>query len=129
MIGGPDRFFEGSERYQYGPPIRPEGRAIEAAKAMKAGRGSIASCSACLTVSIGPVDPSPSPPAPRRSRSLWEKENRHHESISSGVPNGQEFTKTMQDNLHQGRCPSTIYAVEWNRLGDLAETGGIPQAR
>src|SRR5436305_1430876 len=34
MIGGPTG-FDGSERYQYGPDT-PEGRAVEAAKAMKA---------------------------------------------------------------------------------------------
>ena len=60
-------------------------------------------------------------------KDLWEKETGIPLEIV-GVPNGQEFTKTMQDISTKGGAYD-IYAVEWNRLGDLAETGGIAQAR
>ena len=56
-------------------------------------------------------------------KDLWEKETGIPLEIV-GVPNGQEFTKTMQDISTKGGAYD-IYAVEWNRLGDLAETGGI----
>ena len=56
-------------------------------------------------------------------KDLWEKETGITLEIV-GVPNGQEFTKTMQDISTKGGAYD-IYAVEWNRLGDLAETGGI----
>ncbi len=56
-------------------------------------------------------------------KDLWEKETGIPLEIV-GVPNGQEFTKTMQDISTKGGA-FDIYAVEWNRLGDLAETGGI----
>ena len=47
MIGGPTG-FDGAERYQYGADT-PEGRAIEAAKAMKGRQASTRSCSAFRT--------------------------------------------------------------------------------
>ena len=56
-------------------------------------------------------------------KELWEKETGITLEIV-GLPNGQEFTKTMQDISTKGGAYD-IYAVEWNRLGDLAETGGI----
>lgn len=40
------------------------------------------------------------------------------------LPNGQEFTKVMQEISTNGGG-FVIYSVEWNRLGDLVESGGI----
>jgi multiple sugar transport system substrate-binding protein len=119
MIGGPTG-FDGAERYQYGPDT-PEGRAIEAAKAMKA--------SGVDKIVLGLSDGSigqltqPFPAGAPSIKALWEKETGITLEIV-GVPNGQEFTKTMQD-ISTKSGAYDIYAVEWNRLGDLAETGGI----
>jgi multiple sugar transport system substrate-binding protein len=119
MVGGPTG-FEGAERYQYGPET-PEGRAVEAAKAMKAdGVNKIV-----LGLSDGSIGQltQPFPAGAPSIKDLWEKETGITLEIV-GVPNGQEFTKTMQDISTKGGAYD-IYAVEWNRLGDLAETGGI----
>jgi multiple sugar transport system substrate-binding protein len=56
-------------------------------------------------------------------KELWEKETGLPLEIV-GVPSGQEFTKTMQDISTKGAA-FDIYAVEWNRLGDLAESNGL----
>ena len=121
MIGGPTG-FDGAERYQYGPDT-PEGRAIEAAKAMK-GAGN-APAKIVLGLSDGSIGQltQPFPAGAPSIKDLWEKETGIPVEIV-GVPNGQEFTKTMQDISTKGGAYD-IYAVEWNRLGDLAETGGI----
>jgi multiple sugar transport system substrate-binding protein len=119
MIGGPTG-FEGAERYQYGADT-PEGRAIEAAKSLKA--------SGVDRIVLGLSDGSigqltqPFPAGAPSIKELWERETGITLDIV-GVPNGQEFTKTMQDISTKGGAYD-IYAVEWNRLGDLAETGGI----
>ncbi len=119
MIGGPTG-FDGAERYQYGADT-PEGRAIEAAKSLKA--------SGVDKIVLGLSDGSigqltqPFPAGAPSIKELWEKETGITLEIV-GVPNGQEFTKTMQDISTKGGAYD-IYAVEWNRLGDLAETGGI----
>lgn len=121
MIGGPTG-FDGSERYQYGPDT-PEGRAIEAAKAMKgAGKAPAKIVLGLSDGSIGQLT-QPFPAGAPSIKDLWEKETGIPLEIV-GVPNGQEFTKTMQDISTKGGAYD-IYAVEWNRLGDLAETGGI----
>lgn len=120
MIGGPTG-FDGAERYQYNADT-PEGRAIEAAKALKAaGKGS----KIVLGLSDGSIGQltKPFPAGAPAIKDLWEKETGITVEIV-GVPNGQEFTKTMQDISTKGGA-FDIYAVEWNRLGDLAETGGI----
>lgn len=119
MIGGPTG-FEGAERYQYGPET-PEGRAVEAAKAMKAA-GVDKIVLGLSDGSIGQLT-QPFPAGAPSIKDLWEKETGITLEIV-GVPNGQEFTKTMQDISTKGGAYD-IYAVEWNRLGDLAETGGI----
>ncbi|MGO4833081.1 extracellular solute-binding protein, partial [Rhizobiaceae sp. 2RAB30] len=121
MIGGPTG-FDGAERYQYGPDT-PEGRAIEAVKAMK-GAGT-APARIVLGLSDGSIGQltQPFPAGAPSIKELWEKETGIPLEIV-GVPNGQEFTKTMQDISTKGGAYD-IYAVEWNRLGDLAETGGI----
>lgn len=121
MIGGPTG-FEGAERYQYGPDT-PEGRAVEAIKAMK-GAGT-APARIVLGLSDGSIGQltQPFPAGAPSIKELWEKETGIPLEIV-GVPNGQEFTKTMQDISTKGGA-FDIYAVEWNRLGDLAETSGI----
>ena len=121
MIGGPTG-FDGAERYQYGPDT-PEGRAIEAAKALK-GEGK-APTRIVLGLSDGSIGQltKPFPDGAPSIKDLWEKETGITLDIV-GVPNGQEFTKTMQD-ISTKAGAYDIYAVEWNRLGDLAETGGI----
>jgi multiple sugar transport system substrate-binding protein len=119
MIGGPTG-FDGAERYQYGPDT-PEGRAVEAAKAMKAS-GTDKIVLGLSDGSIGQLT-QPFPAGAPSIKDLWEKETGITLEIV-GVPNGQEFTKTMQDISTKGGAYD-IYAVEWNRLGDLVETGGI----
>ncbi|WP_112821847.1 extracellular solute-binding protein [Rhizobium sp. UBA1881] len=121
MIGGPTG-FDGAERYQYGPDT-PEGRAIEAVKALK-GSGK-APTKIVLGLSDGSIGQltKPFPAGAPSIKDLWEKETGIVLDVV-GVPNGQEFTKTMQDISTKGGA-FDIYAVEWNRLGDLAETGGI----
>ena len=121
MIGGPTG-FPGAERYQYGPDT-PEGRAIEAAKAM------VANGTAPSRIVLGLSDGSigqltqPFPAGAPSVKELWERETGITIEIV-GLPNGQEFTKVMQDISTQGGGYD-IYSVEWNRLGDLAESGGI----
>jgi len=121
MIGGPTG-FDGAERYQYGADT-PEGRAIEAAKSLKAsGKAPERIVLGLSDGSIGQLT-QPFPKGAPSIKDLWEKETGIKLDIV-GVPNGQEFTKTMQDISTKGGA-FDIYAVEWNRLGDLAETGGI----
>lgn len=121
MVGGPTG-FDGAERYQYGPDT-PEGRAIEAVKSLKgAGKAPDRIVLGLSDGSIGQLT-QPFPAGAPSIKELWEKETGITLDIV-GVPNGQEFTKTMQDISTKGGA-FDIYAVEWNRLGDLAETGGI----
>lgn len=121
MIGGPTG-FAGAERYQYGPDT-PEGRAIEAINAMK-GAGNAPS-RIVLGLSDGSIGQltQPFPAGAPSIKELWEKETGITLEIV-GVPNGEEFTRAMRDISTNGGAYD-IYAVEWNRLGDLAETGGI----
>lgn len=121
MIGGPTG-FPGAERYQYGPDT-PEGRAIEAIKEMK-GAGTAPS-RIVLGLSDGSIGQltQPFPAGAPSIKELWEKETGIPLEIV-GVPNGEEFTRAMRDISTNGGAYD-IYAVEWNRLGDLAETGGI----
>lgn len=65
----------------------------------------------------------PFPAGASSIKDLWEKETGIQLEIV-GLPNGQEFTKTMQDISTKGGAYD-IYSVERNRLGDLAESGGI----
>ena len=120
MIGGPTG-FDGAERYQYGADT-PEGRAIEAAKSAQGRQGVDKIVLGLSDGSIGQLT-QPFPAGAPSIKELWEKETGITLEIV-GVPNGQEFTKTMQDISTKGGAYD-IYAVEWNRLGDLAETGGI----
>ncbi|MDR3490164.1 MAG: extracellular solute-binding protein [Bradyrhizobium sp.] len=121
MIGGPTG-FDGCERYQYGADT-PEGRAIEGIKVLKgAGKAPSKIVLGLSDGSIGQLA-KPFPAGAPAIKDLWEKETGIPLDIV-GVPNGQEFTKTMQDISTKGGA-FDIYAVEWNRLGDLAETGGI----
>jgi multiple sugar transport system substrate-binding protein len=121
MIGGPTG-FAGAERYQYGPDT-PEGRAVEAAKALKAaGKAPEKIVLGLSDGSIGQLTQAFPEGAPS-IKELGDKDTGITLDIV-GVPNGQEFTKTMQDISTKGGAYD-IYAVEWNRLGDLAETGGI----
>jgi len=121
MIGGPTG-FPGCERYQYGPDT-PEGRAVEAAKALKA------SGNAPERIVLGLSDGSigqltqPFPAGAPSIKELWERETGILIEIV-GLPNGQEFTKVIQDISTSGGG-FDIYSVEWNRLGDLVESGGI----
>lgn len=121
MIGGPTG-FAGAERYQYGPDT-PEGRAISAVLDMKGKPGVPDRIVLGLSDgSIGQIT-QPFPAGAPSIKELWEKETGITLDIV-GVPNGQEFTKVMQDISTNGGG-FDIYAVEWNRLGDLAESGGI----
>jgi multiple sugar transport system substrate-binding protein len=121
MIGGPTG-FAGAERYQYGPDT-PEGRAIEAAKALKgAGKAPAKIVVGLSDGSIGQLT-QPFPAGAPSIKDLWEKETGIAIEIV-GLPNGQEFTKTMQD-ISTGAGGFDIYSTDWNRLGDLAESGGI----
>ena len=121
MVGGPTG-FDGAERYQYGPDT-PEARAIEAIKELKgAGKAPERIVLGLSDGSIGQLT-QPFPEGAPSIKELWEAETGITLDIV-GVPNGQEFTKVMQDVSTKGGA-FDIYAVEWNRLGDLAETGGI----
>ena len=121
MVGGPTG-FPGCEHYQYGPDT-PEGRAIEGIKALK-GVGKAPS-RIVLGLSDGSIGQlaKPFPAGAPSIKDLWEKETGIPIEIV-GQPNGQEFTKAMQDISTRGGAYD-IYAVEWNRLGDLAETNGL----
>lgn len=120
MVGGPTG-FDGAERYQYGADT-PEGRAIEAAKQLKASGKADKIVLGLSDGSIGQLT-KPFPAGAPSIKDLWEKETGITIEIV-GLPNGQEFTKTMQDISTKGGAYD-IYSTEWNRLGDLAETGGI----
>ena len=121
MIGGPTG-FPGAERYQYGPDT-PEGRAIEAAKTLKgAGKAPAKIVIGLSDGSIGQLT-KPFPEGAPSIKDLWEKETGIALEIV-GLPNGQEFTKTMQD-ISTKRGAYDIYSTDWNRLGDLVESGGI----
>jgi multiple sugar transport system substrate-binding protein len=121
MIGGPTG-FPGAERYQYGPDT-PEGRAIEAVKALKgAGKAPERIVVGLSDGSIGQLT-QPFPAGAPSIKELWERETGIVMDIV-GLPNGQEFTKVMQD-ISTSAGGFDIYSTDWNRLGDLAESGGI----
>ncbi|MCC5972792.1 MAG: extracellular solute-binding protein [Rubellimicrobium sp.] len=121
MIGGPTG-FDGAERYQYGPDT-PEGRAVEAARALKAsGQAPERILMGLSDGSIGQLT-QPFPDGAPSIKELWERETGIMIDIV-GLPNGQEFTRVMQD-ISTRAGGMDIYSVEWNRLGDLAESGGI----
>lgn len=121
MIGGPTG-FDGAERYQYGADT-PEGRAIEAVKALKgAGKAPAKIVIGLSDGSVGQLT-QPFPAGAPSIKDLWEKETGIALDIV-GLPNGQEFTKTMQD-ISTKAGGFDIYSTDWNRLGDLAESGGI----
>ena len=121
MIGGPTG-FAGAERYQYGPDT-PEGRAIEGVKVLKgAGKAPAKIVIGLSDGSIGQLT-QPFPAGAPSIKDLWEKETGITLEIV-GLPNGQEFTKTMQD-ISTSAGGFDIYSTDWNRLGDLAESGGI----
>jgi multiple sugar transport system substrate-binding protein len=112
MIGGPTG-FAGSERHQYSADT-PEDPAIEAAKKLKAfGVDRIV-----LGLSDGSIGQlaKPFPDGAPPIKDLWKKETGIKVDIV-GVPNGQEFTKVMQDIAIKAGS-FDIYAVEWNRLGE-----------
>lgn len=121
MIGGPTG-FEGAERYQYGPDT-PEGRAVEAARELRASGQAPARIRLGLSDgSIGQVT-QPFPDGAPSVKELWERETGIEIDII-GLPNGEEFTRAMRDiSTRSGEMD--IYCTEWNRLGDLAESGGI----
>nr|WP_255561461.1 extracellular solute-binding protein [Pseudohoeflea sp. DP4N28-3] len=121
MIGGPTG-FAGAEAYQYGPDS-PEGRAVEAVKEL-AGKGQAPS-SIRLALSEGSIGQltKPFPDGAPSVKDLWEKETGVKLDII-GIPEGQGFTKTIQD-ISTGGGNYDIYSLDYNRLGDLAETGGI----
>lgn len=121
MVGGPWG-FAGAERYQYGPDT-PEGRAIEGLKALKgAGKAPDKIVMMLSEGSVGHLTKAYPAEGPT-VKEVFEKETGITIEIV-GVPSGQEFTKTMQD-IATKAGGLDIYAVEWNRLGDLAETGGL----
>ncbi len=121
MIGGPTG-FAGAERYQYGPDT-PEGRAVEAARAMVGeGRAPARIVLGLSDGSIGQIT-QPFPDGAPSVKELWERETGIEIEIV-GLPNGQEFTKVMQD-ISTRSGGFDIYSTDWNRLGDLAESGGI----
>ena len=99
MIGGPTG-FDGAERYQYGADT-PEGRAVEAAKSLKAaGKAPERIVLGLSDGSIGQLT-QPFPNGAPSIKDLWEAETGIKLDIV-GVPNGQEFTKTMQDISTKG---------------------------
>jgi len=120
MIGGPTG-FDGAETYQYGPDS-PEGRAIEGAKALKASGKTTKLVLGLSDGSIGQLT-QPFPEGAPSIKDLWERETGITIEIV-GLANGQEFTKTMQD-ISTRAGGFDIYSTDWNRLGDLAESGGI----
>jgi multiple sugar transport system substrate-binding protein len=121
MTGGPTG-FAGAERYQYGPDT-PEGRAIEGIKKLKAAGKAPAKIVVGLSDgSVGQLT-KPFPEGAPTIKDLWEKETGVPVEIV-GLPNGQEFAKVMQDIATNGGGYD-IYSTEWNRIGDLAESGGI----
>jgi multiple sugar transport system substrate-binding protein len=121
MVGGPTG-FAGAERYQYGPDT-PEARAIEGIKALVgAGKAPKKLVMMLSEGSVGQLT-KPFPAGAPAIRDLFEKEAGIELEIV-GVPNGQEYRQTLRDIA--GRTGSfDIYATEWNRLGDLAETNGL----
>jgi multiple sugar transport system substrate-binding protein len=121
MVGGPTG-FAGAERYQYGPDT-PEARAIEGIKAL-AGAGK-APAKLVMMLSEGSVGQltKPFPAGAPAIKDLFEKEAGIKLAIV-GVPNGQEYTRTLRDITGKAGA-FDIYATEWNRLGDLAETKGL----
>ena len=121
MTGGPTG-FAGAERYQYNPEM-PEGRAIEGAKSLKAaGKAPSKLIFQMSDGAIGQLN-KPYPADAPTIQSVWEKETGIPIEIV-GVAAGNEFTKMMQDISTKGGA-FDVYATEWNRVGDLAETGGL----
>ena len=117
-IGGPSG-FEGAESYQYGPDS-PEGRAMEGLRNMANKPSTIK-----LALSEGSIGQltAPFPEGAPSIKALFEQESGIKLDII-GVPEGQGFTKTVQDVSTKGGNYD-IYSVEFNRLGDLVETGGV----
>jgi multiple sugar transport system substrate-binding protein len=121
MVGGPTG-FAGCERYQYSADT-PEGRAIEGVKALKAaGKAPAKLVFQMSDGAIGQLNKSFPADAPT-VQSVWEKETGIPIEIV-GFASGSEFTKVMQDVSTKAGA-FDIYQTEWNRLGDLVESGGL----
>ncbi len=121
MTGGPTG-FDGAERYQYNESM-PEGRAIEGIKKLKAAGKAPAKLSFQMSDgTIGQLTKSFPEGAPT-IKDVWEKETGIQLDIT-GVTSGQEFTKVMQD-ISTKAGGFDIYSLEWNRVGDLVEAGGL----
>lgn len=120
-IGGPTG-FEGATAYQYGPDT-PEGRAMEALKKMVGDGKAPSSIKLALSEgSIGQLT-APFPEGAPAIKDLFESESGIKLDIV-GVPEAQGFTKAVQDISTNGGAYD-IYSIEYNRLGDLVETGGV----
>lgn len=120
-LGGPTG-FEGAEAYQYGADT-PEGRAMEALRSMAGGANAPTRIRLALSEgSIGQLT-SAFPEGAPSIKDLFEAESGITLDII-GVPDGQGFTKTIQD-ISTNAGEYDIYTADYNRLGDLAETGGI----
>ena len=121
MTGGPTG-FAGSERYQYDGSM-PEGRAIEGIKKLKsAGKAPSKLVFQMSDGAIGQLTKAYPADGPT-VKETWEKETGIEIEIV-GAASGQEFTKVMQD-ISTKAGAFDIYQTEWNRVGDLAEAGGL----
>jgi multiple sugar transport system substrate-binding protein len=121
MTGGPTG-FAGSERHQYNESM-PEGRAIEGIKKLKAaGKAPAKLVFQMSDGAIGQLN-KPYPSEGPTVQQVWEKETGIQLELVGAV-SGQEFTKAMQDISTRGGA-FDVYQTEWNRVGDLAESGGI----
>ena len=120
-VGGPTG-FEGAEAYQYGPDT-PEGRAMEALRKMAADGKAPSSIKLALSEgSIGQLT-APFPDGAPAIKDLFEAESGIVLDII-GLPEAQGFTKAVQD-ISTNAGNYDIYSIEYNRLGDLVETGGV----
>lgn len=120
-IGGPTG-FEGAEAYQYGADT-PEGRAMEALRAMAGTNSAPTRIRLALSEgSIGQLTQAFPEGAPS-IKELFEAESGITLDII-GVPSGQEFTKAVQD-ISTNAGEYDIYTTDFNRLGDIVETGGV----
>jgi len=120
MTGGPTG-FDGAERFQYNEGMS-EGRAVEAAKKLKAD-GKAGKITFLLTQGAVGQFEQPFPEGAPTVRSVWEAETGIPVEI---IPSGEVeiIPKVMQD-ITTGSGTYDIFTGPWNAVGDKVDANGI----
>ncbi|MGD9538637.1 MAG: ABC transporter substrate-binding protein [Alphaproteobacteria bacterium] len=120
MTGGPTG-FPGAERYQYNAEMS-EGRAVEAAKKLKADGKAPAKLTVLMVASCVPQFIKPLPAGGESVKETWERETGIPVDFV-GIEAGEIWKKVLQE-ITTGSGSFDLYSHSWNNIGDLVSAGG-----